>query len=146
MNNTKARPAPPHSKMLSALRLAGEGKPVFPLKPLGKTPLTEHGFKDATTDQEQIQAWWKEWPDANIPSLLVAVQSPFTMQNGELFEGSPDEVGDLAGFMVQLTYDNPVIPNLTLELGRRQKVFGQRVATDSKFDKTTFAVSSSFFF
>jgi hypothetical protein len=87
-----------------------------------------------------------EWPDANIPSLLVAVQSPFTLQNGELFEGSPDEVGDLAGFMVQLTYDNPVIPNLTLELGRRQKVFGQRVATDSKFDKTTFAVSSSFFF
>ncbi|MGE3728748.1 MAG: S-layer homology domain-containing protein [Candidatus Sericytochromatia bacterium] len=87
-----------------------------------------------------------EWPDANIPSLLVAIQSPFTMQNGELFEGSPDEVGDLAGFMVQLTYDNPVIPNLTLELGRRQKVFGQRVATDSKFDKTTFAVSSSFFF
>lgn len=87
-----------------------------------------------------------EWSDTNIPSLLFAIQSPFTLQNGELFEGSPDEVGDLAGFMVQLTYDNPIIPNLTVELGRRQKVFFQRLPQDSKFDKTTFAVSSSFFF
>ncbi len=87
-----------------------------------------------------------EWADTNIPSVLLAIQSPFTLQNGELFEGSPDEVGDLAGFMIQVTYDNPVIPNLTVELGRRQKVFGQRLPQDSKFDKTTFALSSSFFF
>jgi cell division protein FtsB len=87
-----------------------------------------------------------DWPDVNIPSLMFGIQSPFTLQNGELFEGSPDEVGDLAGFMVQLSYDNPIIPNLTLELGRRQKVFMNSLPTDSKFDKTTLAVSSSFFF
>lgn len=40
--------------------------PVFPLKPRGKTPLTRHGFKDATRDTEQIRAWWTQWPDANI--------------------------------------------------------------------------------
>lgn len=87
-----------------------------------------------------------EWADVNIPSLLLTAQSPFTLQNGNLFEGSPDEVGDLAGFMVQLIYDNPVIPNLTLELGRRQKVFANRLPQDTKFDKTTVAISSSFVF
>lgn len=88
----------------------------------------------------------KEWPDQNIPSLLFAIQSPFTLQNNQLFEGSPDEVGDMAGFMVQLSYDNPIIPNLTLELGRRQKVFMNILPTDEQFNKTTFAVYSAFYF
>jgi Bifunctional DNA primase/polymerase, N-terminal len=44
----------------------------------GKHPLTPHGVKDATTDRDQIKAWWAEWPDANIglapgrePDILV---------------------------------------------------------------------------
>lgn len=40
--------------------------PVFPLRARGKTPLTAHGFKDASADLEQIKAWWAEWPEANI--------------------------------------------------------------------------------
>lgn len=40
--------------------------PVFPLRARGKTPLTTHGFKDATRHIEQIRAWWTEWPEANI--------------------------------------------------------------------------------
>ena len=32
----------------------------------GKHPLTVHGVKDATTDIEQIKAWWEEWPTANV--------------------------------------------------------------------------------
>jgi hypothetical protein len=39
---------------------------VFPLKPRGKEPLTVHGFKDASTDPQQIAAWWQQWPDANV--------------------------------------------------------------------------------
>jgi hypothetical protein len=42
------------------------GWAVFPLKPRGKTPLTPHGFKDASTRMTQVMAWWREWPDANI--------------------------------------------------------------------------------
>lgn len=38
--------------------------PVFPLR--GKKPITEHGFKDATIDQNQIKAWWGKNPSANI--------------------------------------------------------------------------------
>lgn len=42
------------------------GIPVIPLQPRGKTPLTPHGVKDATTDLAQITEWWEREPEANI--------------------------------------------------------------------------------
>ena len=67
--------------LAAALEFAGDGKPVFPLhtakegrctcgkadcdKP-GKHPRTEHGFKDATTNESKIREWWAKWPSANI--------------------------------------------------------------------------------
>jgi hypothetical protein len=44
----------------------GKGWPVFPCKPRGKTPLCEHGLKDATTDPAQIAKWAARWPGANV--------------------------------------------------------------------------------
>jgi hypothetical protein len=32
----------------------------------GKRPLTRRGFLDATSDPEQVAAWWSRTPDANI--------------------------------------------------------------------------------
>ena len=57
-----------------AIRYASLGLAVIPLKPPripgqkkpGKEPLTAHGVKDATTDQEIISQWWDSCPDANI--------------------------------------------------------------------------------
>jgi Bifunctional DNA primase/polymerase, N-terminal len=64
-----------------ALRYAGRGWHVFPLhsvqdgrctcgrdcgKNAGKHPRVKGGFKAATTDVRQIEAWWRKWPDANI--------------------------------------------------------------------------------
>jgi len=49
-----------------ALEYAERGWYVFPLVAGGKTPLTAHGLKDATTDSEQIGEWWTRWPDANV--------------------------------------------------------------------------------
>lgn len=49
-----------------ALSYASQGYAVFPLKPNGKEPLTEHGFKDGTTDPEAIRQWWTSWPEANV--------------------------------------------------------------------------------
>ena len=42
------------------------GWPVFPLRPGEKIPATRHGFKDATTDEDQIREWWSAQPLYNI--------------------------------------------------------------------------------
>lgn len=57
--------APPRLKD-AALLYASWGWPVFPLQPGGKAPATRHGFKDATTNADQIRRWWAEIPAANI--------------------------------------------------------------------------------
>jgi hypothetical protein len=46
------------------LAYARERKPIFPVDSKTKRPLTKHGFKDATTDENQIRAWGKRWPKA----------------------------------------------------------------------------------
>lgn len=62
----------------AALRYAAWGWPVFPLKTTAmaqqahdpykasKTPATKNGFKDATTDLDQIRKWWERSPDSGI--------------------------------------------------------------------------------
>lgn len=67
---------------------ARAGMPVFPLyEPgragectcgkadctnAGKHPRTKNGLNDATTDTDQVRAWWRQWPDANIGSPVPA--------------------------------------------------------------------------
>jgi putative DNA primase/helicase len=79
IDHTASLPAafPTASMLDAALAYATHGWPVFPLVPREKTPLTAHGFKDATTDEAQIRAWWTQWPDANIgtPTGLVTRRS-----------------------------------------------------------------------
>jgi hypothetical protein len=69
----------------AALRYAKRGWPVFPCKPHGKTPLTEHGFEDATIDVPQIGLWWVRWPDANV-AIATGEPGPdvvdFDIKNG----------------------------------------------------------------
>lgn len=50
----------------SALVYAGLDWPVIPCGMMSKRPLTQHGFKDGSTDETVIREWWKEWPDANV--------------------------------------------------------------------------------
>lgn len=51
---------------LSARAFAEAGIPVFPCVAGGKAPATANGFKDASADLAQIDAWWTENPNYNL--------------------------------------------------------------------------------
>ena len=69
-NNANGQDAEhPGAMLAAALDYASRDLPVFPCWPSGelaKKPHTKHGFKDATTDQVQINVWWTKWPTALI--------------------------------------------------------------------------------
>jgi putative DNA primase/helicase len=46
--------------------LIQHGWAVFPCRPHEKQPWTPNGFKDATTDEEQVARWCQEKPNANV--------------------------------------------------------------------------------
>lgn len=50
----------------AALQYAELGYKVFPCAPGEKYPATAHGFKDASSNPEQIEKWWTDQPDCNI--------------------------------------------------------------------------------
>ncbi|MBF0106709.1 MAG: bifunctional DNA primase/polymerase [Deltaproteobacteria bacterium] len=83
------------TKLQSALNYAQKGWSVFPVHSItkdgkcscgkkdctsqGKHPLgalVPRGLKDATTDLETINRWWKEYPDANI-GIVTGTKSGF---------------------------------------------------------------------
>jgi hypothetical protein len=49
----------------AALSYATRGWYIFPCGP-DKTPMTAHGFKDATCDPDQVKQWWLKYPGAAI--------------------------------------------------------------------------------
>lgn len=57
---------PPRDLLRAALWYSFRGWHVFPLSDENKRPITPNGFLDATTDAEQIRAWWTEHPNARI--------------------------------------------------------------------------------
>lgn len=73
--------SPPSALLTAALKYASKGWAVLPLHTIeqgrctcgtkgcrspGKHPRTEHGVDDASSDKDQIAAWWKAWPEASI--------------------------------------------------------------------------------
>ncbi len=61
----------PHPLAQAALSYAAAGMAVFPLASRSKIPLLSKaeggaGWKDATTNLDQVRAWWTRWPNANI--------------------------------------------------------------------------------
>ena len=62
-------------KLRAALAYAAAAWPVHPCKPDSKEPATRHGFKDATTDEQRIRAWWEEDPDRN-PAIATGAPGP----------------------------------------------------------------------
>jgi hypothetical protein len=79
-----------------AIRYAERGWPVFPCNPLTKTPLTEHGFKDASVTQLQIRAWWKRWPQAMIGVPTGRVTGFWVLDTDTDKSKGKDGIGSLA--------------------------------------------------
>jgi len=75
-----------------ALAHARAGRAVFPVR-RDKTPLTRHGYKDATTDEATIRAWWQQHPDAGIGTptgnglLVLDVDDPDALEALEAEHG-----------------------------------------------------------
>ena len=42
------------------------GQEIFPCEVNGKSPITTNGYKDASSDPNQIKIWWENHPNANI--------------------------------------------------------------------------------
>jgi hypothetical protein len=42
------------------------GWAVFPVRPRAKEPLVAGAYKAATAELDQVEAWWTQYPDANI--------------------------------------------------------------------------------
>ena len=61
------------ARLRQALAYAARGWPVFPCQVGQKTPATAHGHLDATTDPEQITAWFTRNPRWN---LAIATGAP----------------------------------------------------------------------
>ena len=79
-----ARLSRPGALLEAAVWYARAGIPVFPLKAGQKVPATAHGFKDATTNLDQIRAWWAATPQANIG---IPTGGLFTVIDVDLPEG-----------------------------------------------------------
>lgn len=86
----------PGELLTAALRYAELGYRVFPCVPGGKAPLTEHGFHDATTDADQIERWWTQYPSANIGIPTEGLVVIDIDGDGNPWPGDPERSADLA--------------------------------------------------
>jgi putative DNA primase/helicase len=61
---------------------------------IGKHPRTQHGLKDATTDEATIHHWWRMWPQANIGVATGAV-SGLVVLDEDTYKGGDQSRIDL---------------------------------------------------
>jgi hypothetical protein len=92
------------SLLEAALAYAELEYAVFPCAPGKKTPITDHGFQNATTDPAQIESWWTKWPTANIAmpteGLLVV---DFDGAQNTWLKDEPEKLLELAAAPISLT-------------------------------------------
>jgi putative DNA primase/helicase len=77
----------------AALEYIRLGFPVFPVH-LDKTPLTPHGFKDASIDPDVIRAWWEKYPNAGI-GIQTGADSGFIVLDEDPRHGGTESLNAL---------------------------------------------------
>jgi hypothetical protein len=53
-----------------------------------KHPVTQHGLKDASNDPDQVKAWWKQYPKANIGVCTGHASNGLTVIDFDLQKGA----------------------------------------------------------
>jgi hypothetical protein len=71
----------------AALGYAELGWPIFPVKAGEKTPLISGWPERATCDRRQIEAWWRQWPQANIGVVTGHRSGLFVLDIDDYREG-----------------------------------------------------------
>jgi len=77
--------------LCQALAYARHGWPVFPCLPGQKIPATAHGFRDASTDEQQITAWFGRGQAWNL-AIATGAPGPDVLdidQHGDAGSGFP---------------------------------------------------------
>ncbi|BEU99976.1 bifunctional DNA primase/polymerase [Novosphingobium olei] len=92
--------------LAAALAYASNGLPVFPCHPETKRPLTERGFKEASSDPEQVRAWWSKWPRAMIGLPTGQVSGAWVL-----------DIDDPAAFEAACTVELPATKRCTTGKG-----------------------------
>ena len=102
---------PDDTLLTAALYYASLGWHIFPCKPGAKEPLTKHGVKDATTDEETIREWWAKWPDANV-AMACGKKSGYYVVDIDV---DADKGVDGWNSLVALEKDNGLTPPTILQ-------------------------------
>ena len=88
----------------TAQQLAAHGRHIFPCLPGLKKPAISRWQIDATTDQDQIAAWWAEQPDYNVALATGPASGVFAVD-----VDSPEAEHELA----RLEAEHGTIPSTT---------------------------------
>ena len=96
------------SKLDYARQYALDGKKVFPCKPNGKAPLTRNGFKDASSNVEDIEAWWDTYPGANI-GLVTGRDNNLVVIDVDVKNGAKGRESSLSLFANGIKFDTKIV-------------------------------------
>jgi hypothetical protein len=102
-----AAPHQPPRTYAVALALAGAGYLPFPCKPFSKMPATRHGFKDASSDEDQLKAWFDN--DAGLNLAIACGPQP----NGIdllAIDVDPKNGGDASWAALTADHGTPLAP------------------------------------
>lgn len=99
----------------AAIDYARRGRAVFPLRPRKKTPLTPHGFKDATTNIAQVTKWWNQHPTANI-GVATGAPSGFWSLDIDGLDGE-------ASLRILEAEHGPLPPSVELITGKGRQIY-----------------------
>ena len=80
--------------LAAALAYAEAGLNVFPLKPRSKVPATLDGLKSATSDVDQVRAWWQRWPEANV-AIRTGTESGVVVLDVDVQHGGAGSLREL---------------------------------------------------